>query len=141
MIGTYEVAQAFRVRLTAAAPGAAVPAASVAWENKAFNVPAGRYYRAFFLPGIPRAVGLSDVAENRHVGIFQIDIMEPLNAGDIQVHAEAERIAACYKRGTVLLFGGVYVRCQKSYTVRPAQDDEKRYRMIVRVEWVADVSN
>lgn len=142
MSGTYEVAAALRARLTAAAPGAALVSSLVAWENQKFTPsPGTRYYRATFLPGIPRAAAIGEAAANRHVGLFQVDIFDPIGKGDGATALEAERIAACYKRGTVLVYSGVSVIIEKAYVVRPSQDDPAWYRQIVRVEWRADVAN
>ncbi|MBL8967954.1 MAG: hypothetical protein JNG85_13180 [Spirochaetaceae bacterium] len=142
MSGTLEVCIALRKRLTDAAPGCAIAASLVAWENVKFTPVAGtRYYRATFLPGTPRAAAIGSDAPNRHVGLFQVDIFDPVGRGDNATAAEAERIAACYKRGTVLTYSGVTVRAERSWVSRVPQDDPAWYRQSVRVEWRADVPN
>lgn len=136
-----DICTALRARAFAAAPGAALPPANVALENAKFTPPADRYWRIFFLPGVPRAAAIGSDAPNRHVGLLQIDIMDPKDKQDGATAQEADRIAAAYKRGTVLTHNGVSVVCEKAYAVRPMQDDPARFRMIVRIEWRADVSN
>lgn len=108
MSGTAEVYAALKARMFAASPGAALDPTKVAMENKAFNNKAARWYRATFLPGIPRSAGIGE-APLRHVGIFQIDVFEPAGADHIAATTEAERIASAFKRGLSLLYSGVVV--------------------------------
>ncbi len=141
MSGTTEIRAALIGRLVAASPGAGISSSSVAWENKDFNPASARWYRVAFLPGEPRAAAIGTDAQNRHVGIFQIDIMSPTGAGDVPAQTEAERIAACYKRGTVLTSSGVSVIIDKAYRMPGDSSDPAWYRIPVRVQWRADVDN
>lgn len=143
MSGTTEVAAALRARLIAAAPGAAIPAASVAWENRAFTpTPGARWYDAHVLTGKPVAVALSADADNRHVGIFHVNVFDPAGAGDGATTAEAERIAACFKRGTVLTYSGVTVNIVSAHIERGLpQADPAWFQVPVVIEWRADVAN
>jgi len=135
-------------RLTAAAPGAAINASLVKWENlnpggKTFVPPqTGLWYRAWFIAGEPTAAALGSEAKNRHVGIFQLDILcAPAGQGTKTVDDEAERIRKIFARGTVLSSDGQIVVVKKSWVVRPQQDEPAYFKQIVRVAWTADVAN
>jgi len=142
MSGHTEILAALKSRLMAAAPGAAVASTSIAWENKAFKPVAGtRYYRATFLPGEPRAAAVGESAANRCVGIFQIDVFDPPNKLDVATRTEAERIAACFKRGTALVYNGVNVRIEKAYTTKGDSSDPAWFMVSVVVRWRADIAN
>lgn len=142
MSRTTEIRAALVARLVAASPGAAVAASSIAWENKKFNPVTGtRYYRATFLPGEPFAVGIGETAPDRYSGIFQIDVFESADKGDGPAAIEAERIAACYKRDTALVYSGVTVRCVKAYRSPGNSDDPAWFMVSVVVVWTADVAS
>ena len=141
MAGTTEIRQALISQLVAASPGAALPVASVAWENKNFTPTVGtRWYRATFLPGISVAAAIGDGAQNRHVGVFQVDVIDQKDTGDMLAQTEAERIITCYKRGTVLTYSGVSVRVERSYRLAANQEDEW-FVIPVIIEYRADVAN
>ena len=136
-----EVRAALNTRLTAAFPGAALTAAAVAWPNRPFEPVVGtRWYRASFLPGEPFAAGIGEHAANRHGGIFQVDVFEPVGAGEGAAITAAERIAAVYKRDTALTYSGVIVRIEKSW-VEPAMQESDWFQAPVRIQWRADVAN
>lgn len=141
MSGTTEIGNALRTRLTAVSPGAAVSASLVAWENKSFDPPtSGFWYRVTLLPGVPRAAAIGEAAQNRHVGVFVVSIFGQPDQGDGLVAEEAERIAACYKRGTVLTANGVQVVCVRAYR-KEGQEEPDCFGVPVFVEWRADVAN
>ena len=141
MSGTTEIRAALVSRLIAASPGAAIASASIAWENKTFAPVAGtRWYRATFLPGMANAAAIGDGAQNRHYGLMQIDVCEPKNLGDVLAANEAERIATCYKRGTVLTYTGVLVRIERVYRGAAIPSDDW-YMVPILIEYRADVPN
>jgi len=118
-----------------------VTESTVAFENRPFVPTTGtRWYRATFLPGEPRSAGIGLDAPNRHVGLFQVDIFEPKGGGDGAARIEAERIAACYKRGTTLTYSPASVFCEKAYRT-VAHEDGPWFVISVRVQWRADVAN
>jgi hypothetical protein len=53
---------------------------------------------------------------------------------------EAERIIACYKRGTVLTYTGVSLMCERAYRL-PANQEEDWFVIPVIVEYRADTAN
>jgi hypothetical protein len=143
MSGTTEVAAALRARLVAASPGAALAASSVAWENLPFTPTAGtRWYDAHVMTGKPLAAAISEAAANRHVGVFHVNVYDPAGTGEGAAAAEAERIAACFKRGTVLTYSGVSVHIERAYIERGLpQADPAWFQVPVVIEWRADVAN
>ncbi len=141
MSGTTEIGSALRSRLTAVSPGAAITATLVAWENRPFVPPTtGFWYRVTLLPGVPRAAAIGETAQNRHVGVFVVSVFGQSGQGDGLVAEEAERIAACYKRGTVLTANGVQVVCVRAYR-KEGQAEPDYFGVPVFVEWRADVTN
>ena len=141
MSGTTEIGNALRSRLTAVSPGAAITATLVAWENRPFVPPTtGFWYRVTLLPGVPRAAAIGETAQNRHVGVFVVSVFGQSGQGDGLVAEEAERIAACYKRGTVLTASGVQVVCVRAYR-KEGQAKPDYFGVPVFVEWRADVAN
>ena len=135
-------------RLTAASPGAALSAALIKYENLnpagAIFVPpsAGLWYRAWFLDGEPVAAAVGDLAPNRHVGIFQIDVLYgPAGKGTKAVDDETERLRVCFARGTGLIYSGQIVEITKAWVVRPSQDEPAYFKQILKTAWMADVPN
>jgi len=141
MSGTTEIRAALISRLIAVSPGAAISSSIIAWENKSFTPVAGtRWYRATFLPGMAQAAAVGVDAQNRHYGLMQIDVCEPKDNGDVLPGNEAERIATCYKRGTVLTYSGVSVRIERAYR-GSAIPSEDWFMVPVLIEYRADVAN
>jgi hypothetical protein len=141
MSGTTEIRAALVQRLTAVSPGAALSVSQVAWENKKYVPTIGTaWYRATFLPGQQVAAAIGTDSANRNVGVFQIDVVYPKDAGDVTAQAEAERIAACYKRGTMLTYSAVNVRCERAYR-GPAVQEDDWFFIPVKVEYRADTTN
>lgn len=142
MAGTDGIRTALIARVLAAAPGSALPVSSVAWEGKKFSPVLGtRYYRATFLPGEPSQAELGEAGRNRIYGLFQVDVFEPGNSGDAAAAAEAERICAAFRRGTVLAYTGGAVRCQKAYRTPGDGSDASWYMVSAVVQWQADIAN
>ena len=71
---------------------------------------------------------------------MQVDVCEPKNLGDALAGTEAERIATCYKRGTVLTYSGVSVRVERAYR-GAAIPNEDWFMVPVLIEYRSDVAN
>lgn len=142
MSGTTEVRNALASRLVAVSPGAAVPSASVAFENIAFTpTPGTRWYRTTFLPGMPVPYEMGAAPRGFHVGLFQVDIFDPPGQGDGVTQEEADRIAANFHSGLQLTNSGVVVQVTNAWAVRiPNQPDPEWYQMSVRIQWSADLA-
>lgn len=135
-----DVRGALEAHLTAAT-GCAIPAASIAWKGRAFTPGTARWYRPTFMPGTPRAAAIGSEAANRHVCLFQVDVFDPPNKGENITAIEAERIAAAYKRGTVVTRNGQAVRCAKVTRGTADDSDPAWFKIPVIVEVWADVPN
>jgi len=143
-MSTALVRAALTAHLTAISPGAAVPDVSIAWEDKPFSPGSTRWYRATFLPGKPSAAAIGTEAANRVYGVFIVDVFDPSGSGTASADAtavEAERIAAAYKRGTVLTSGAQAVRMNRAYRSAGDNYDPKWHHVAAVIEWQADVAN
>lgn len=153
MSGTTEIRAALAERIVGLTPsGLRYPAsalypmagyidpASVAWENMPYSPVIGAaWYRATFMPGATTAAAMGTAAQNRYVGIWQIDCIYPRGAGESAAALEAERIAAAYARGTRLSHGGVTTTIEKAYRMAGFLDPEKPWFIVpVRAHWRAD---
>lgn len=143
MSSTLPVQQALYSRLTAVAPGAAIASTLISWPNAPFTPPAsGLWYEAHFLPGEPRAAGIGQSAANRHTGLLQVTINAFPNVGEGTANTEAERIIACFKRGTTLTYSGQTVVIDKAWRCPGYESSEPAfYQVPVRIQYRADVAN
>lgn len=143
MASSITVQQALNSRLTSASPGAAVSASLVAWPNITFVPPAtGMWYEVAYLPGESRASGIGADAQNRIVGIFQITVFSKTEIGEGTAITEAERIVACYKRGTVLTYSGTTVRIKRAWRGPAFVSTEPAcFQVPVTISFWADVAN
>jgi len=108
---------------------------NVMFPNVLFKEPDDkRYFALSFLANEPEPAGLGTAADNRWDGIFQIDIMVPLNAGSAETEAKYDWISKLFQRGKS--FGNVTVL----RTYRAAHGaDVTFYRTVVRVEFTASL--
>ena len=142
MAGISEIKTLLISRLTSTSTGASIPSASLALENRSFiPVNDARWYRATLMPAQPIDVGFGSPGDNRHMGIFQVDVFEPKNRGDKAVTAEAERIVGFYKRGTKLSStGGVDIWVERAYCMTAHETDDT-YQVPVMIMWNCDRPN
>ena len=97
-----------RAALETALAGMA-PAISVAYENVAFSPVAGvPFCKAYLLTGAPQNPTLGS-GFYREVGIFQVTLLYPIQAGTSPAAARAEMIQALFARGASFSNGGVTV--------------------------------
>jgi hypothetical protein len=133
---------ALNARLIAASPGAAISATSVAWPNRSFAQPTGSvWYRVTWLPGQPRAAAVGTDAQNRHVGLYQVDVFAPGNQGAKTALDAAKIIVAAYKRGTTLTSAGATVYCDNAYMMTGVNEDTGLFHIPVRINYRADIAN
>lgn len=88
------IAEAFESTLKAWAD-AQTPAIPVAWENKAFTPPAGRYVRAHLLPNPAKHLFVDGDGRSLQ-GIFQVDLCMPIGAGAGGARALAASLDAAF---------------------------------------------
>lgn len=119
---------------------AMTPALSTAYENVAFTpVPGTPYQRAFLLPAEP------DNPEAGHVvhiarGIFQVNLMYPLQAGDSTARTRAELIRTTFYRSRSFTSGGVTVSVEKTPEAGQGTPDGDRWMIPVKIRFVSQIS-
>lgn len=106
---------------------------NVSLPNIAFKVPDNnRFFVLSFLPGEPEPAGMGENAENRWTGIFQIDIIVPLDAGTDETSAKYDWICKLFQRGKS--FNDITI----IRTYRATNETEETfYKTIIRVEFSA----
>lgn len=118
---------------------------NVYWPNKAFtkaNWLAEGWYEVDVIPGEPYQAELGSAGRNRWVGIFQVTVCVPLDAGKEMANARYTAIAALFPRGAV--FSGVEItRVHRCPTLASEQEgvSDDHYRMPVRIAYRADLAN
>jgi hypothetical protein len=111
----------------------------VAWANVTFN-PSGNYLRPTFLPArtAPATIGVG--GDDRHLGIYQIDVFWKENEGAILPADKAGAVADRFKPGTVLTRGGVTIRILETPWPSPGTQEDGRYHSTVNVAYQADTT-
>jgi hypothetical protein len=103
-----------------------VPTNNVAWQS------------ANLLPGQTENPDYGD-SHHREVGVFQVTLYYPRNAGSQAALTRAELLRAGFARGLDLQEGSVKVKILRSPYIGPATDDDAWYRVPVSVPYTADV--
>lgn len=112
---------------------------SVAWENTPFTpTPGTPYLMAFLLPAQTVAAALGSDALNRHRGVFQVNVVYPVDNSWGTCAAMADDVRKHFKRGTTLSNGTIVI--ESSYTSSGMRDGG-RYVIPVSVNYRADLSN
>lgn len=116
------------------------PALETAWENHAFTPPAPSvpYQRAFVLfaePSDPEAGN----AIHFERGIFQINLMYPLQAGDSTARARAEAIRTAFYRGRSMTSGGITAVVEKTPEAGQGTVDGDRWFIPVKIRFFAQI--
>ena len=82
----------------------------LALENKNYKPTIGTLYlRATILPASTAQAGISPSSLEDHLGIYQVDIVVPLNAGNSTANVQADLVAAHFKANQTLTHNGVDV--------------------------------
>jgi len=116
------------------------PALSTAWENVAFTPVAGTPYQAAFLMcAAPDNPTLGD-GFYRALGIFQVSLFYPLQAGAGTAEAKAELIRTTFKRGTSMVLGSVTVRVERTPDIGQGRVDGDRWHVPVKIRWFAGIN-
>jgi hypothetical protein len=83
----------------------------VAWQNTQFTPANGTLYlRPSVLPADTEQIGMGTTGLDEHAGVYQIDIFAMAGDGRGAAEVKADAVADHFKRGTDLLYNGVYVR-------------------------------
>ena len=106
-----------------------------AWENVRFEPTTGTpWVRMTLLPGSTRPAYLGADPENRHDGLFQVDIFWPENQGPASADTLADNVRSRYKVSNTLTAGTTNVRFNWSERL-PARMDGPWYVVSVRASW------
>lgn len=117
---------------------AMAPALATAWENTPYTPVAGTpYQRVFMLPLEP--VNPEMGTGKQESGLFQITLCYPLSAGPAAAAARAELIRTQFPRKLSLTSGGVTVVISNTPEIGPAQFEQDRYTVPVRIKWYANL--
>lgn len=118
------------------------PALPVSYPNRSFTPPAsGKYLRARHLPNNTTQISLGSTGFNRHQGLFQIDVMWPLDSGEVAPKEIAGQIIAHFKRGTEFTREGLLIRIPEPPSVAPALVDGVSFMIPVTIRYQADAAN
>jgi len=112
----------------------------VAWENIAFKpTKTALYLRPTHLPAPTEQAALGNNGIDQYIGIYQIDIFAPAGKGKGAAETKADAIADHFKRGTDLLYNGVYVRLG-NVSRNAGLIDEDRFVISVSINYMAHVA-
>jgi hypothetical protein len=113
------------------------PTWPTAWENVAYQ-PSGAtsFQRVFLMPAAPVSEGVFRGSVVRHVGIFQVDVITPMDGGPGDSDARAEAIQSHFKRGTSLAVAGAQNLWVSDHpTINPATFDATWRVLPVTIVW------
>lgn len=115
------------------------PVLSTAWENVPFEPETGTPYQAaFVLPSLENPTMGDDY--HRLIGIFQISLKYPLNAGTATAEARAELIKTTFKRGTSMTSGAVTVIVEKTPEISQGRAEDDRWVIPIKIRWFASIN-
>jgi hypothetical protein len=121
---------------------AIAPALSTAWENVAFTPPASSvpYQCAFVMfaePDDPEA-GRTMYFER---GIFHINLLYPLGAGDATARTRAKLIKDTFYRGRSFTSGGVTASVEKTPDAGQGSVDGDRWLIPVKIRFTSQITS
>jgi hypothetical protein len=116
------------------------PAIATAWENKNYSPVADTpYQRVFLLPADPVNPEMSQRL-TREQGLLQITLAYPLDTGPAAAAARADLIRATFYAGRSFTASGVTVFVDGTPSILPAQIEDDRYVLPVRVRFYAHLT-
>ena len=87
----------------------------IAYENVEYEPVTGTaFLRATNLPATTQQASLGTSGQEKHEGIFQVDVFSPVDRAQANSLAEADAVANYFQRGTTLTYNGVNVRIYTS---------------------------
>jgi hypothetical protein len=109
---------------------------STAFENAKFTPPEGVFFEENYLPTNASEVGLENSSTDYFTGIYQVTINAPKDTFKREALEAAQVVAEAFKRGVVLEYDGVAVRCHRVQQGVGFYSGD-RYLIPVSVEWGA----
>lgn len=128
--------KAIEARLAAWA-AARVPALTVAWENIPFTPPTSTYLRAFLLPATTTGIDLAG-AGRTYRGVYQINVVAPLNAGPGAAEGIADELAALFPLNLRVAITGLTLQVVTPVTAAQGAQDATDYTVPVSFQYRAD---
>lgn len=104
------------------------------FPNIEFNEPDDkRYFELTFRSDEPEQVSIMDESQNRYAGILYIDIITPQDVGEDECETKYRWIAKLFNDAEIndVLITNVYISDKKN--------EADHYRLLVAVEWTADI--
>lgn len=129
------VRRAFETRLKTWAD-ALTPAMPIAWQNKAFTPPTGRYARAFLIPA-PTGSRHLERTDRHYSGIFQVTLCLPLDTGSSAMETLVASLAAAFAH--TFTQDTVQVWLTQPFGAAPQIPSEDRYIVPVSAPYSAFV--
>lgn len=115
------------------------PALATAWPNAAYEPVAGTpYQRVDILLATPRALEMSQQL-HREAGFMQVTLCYPLGAGAGTALTRAEAIRTAFAPASEFTASGVTVTVDGLPEIAPADVEDDRYVVPVRVRFYAHV--
>lgn len=112
-----------------------------AWPNRPFTPVSTGYLRCNHLPNTTRQVELGDNGRNRHIGLFQVDVVWPQGTGSLVPMEVASAIIDRFARGTSFTQDTVTVRIIQPPSVAPALQEDPYIVFPVTIPYQADAAN
>lgn len=110
---------------------------NVAYPNKPFDIPENkRWYIINCLANSPEYVFIGCNRNSRWNGFLQIDICTPLDKGEEEATNKYEWLRKLFENGKYFEF----VEINKCYIATKTNNSD-HYRMTVRIEWTADITD
>tara|TARA_R110000772_G_scaffold60108_9_gene135719 strand:- start:1990 stop:2406 length:417 start_codon:yes stop_codon:yes gene_type:complete len=112
----------------------------VAYENSEYTPTVGTLYlRATHLPADTLPIGLAFTSALDHLGIYQVDVIAPVDKGKGAAFAMADLLITAFPRGD-LTYNGVKVRI-KSVSPQPGTRDGAYYIVSVIINYQSITGN
>jgi hypothetical protein len=114
------------------------PALAGAWENVPFSpTPGSTYLRPFLLPARTAAADLSGALSTWR-GVYQVDVVTPINAGPGAADAIADQLAALFPAFLRLTGGDVVLQIMSPASAAKGVQDANGYTVPVSFQYRAD---
>lgn len=112
---------------------------ATAFENAPFTPARDPWQRVNLLPARTSNPTYGD-SHKRELGLLQVMLHYPLNAGSAAALARAEVIRSGFPRGLVLSEGAVRIMINESPSISAGVNDGTWYQVPVSIPYIADVN-
>lgn len=114
-------------------------ALSISYENAQFEPTAGTAFQVVNL--LPATVQNPSIGADLHreLGIFQVTLYYPINAGPTDCATMAENIRTRFKRGTTITNSGVTVMIDSTPSIARGIIDGDRWVVAVSIPYMANI--